>query len=287
MAKAKVLLEKAKKEGYAIGAFNTANLETLKSITQAAYNLKSPIILEASEGEVNYMGYQQLVKLARVYEEELLIPIIINLDHAPSFESCKKAVDAGFDYVHIDASKLPIEENIKITNQVVEYAHKKDVLVEGEMDHIQGSSSDHTRESGKELQNPDFFTKPELAEQYVKKTGIDVFASFIGNLHGVYAETIHLKVDILKQIKALMPNMYLSLHGGSGIYDEDVKAAIANGVVKVNVNSEMRIAFKMTLQEAINSSNEIAIYKIMDKPINEVKKVVETKIKLFGTTNKV
>ncbi len=283
--KAQELFKKAKENHFAIGAFNAANVETLKAVTGAAKKLNSPVIIEASDGEVKYIGINQLVALARAYENEHNIPIILNLDHAKTFEACKEAVDAGFDYVHIDGSKLPYEENIEITKKVVKYAHERGVMVEGEMDHIQGSSADHTKESPDKFNDPKFMTVPEKAKEFVEITEIDTFASFIGNLHGIYATELHLNLDILKKLNELLPQTYFSLHGGSGINSEDVKSAIKTGIVKVNVNSEMRMAFKSTLQQTLNSSDEIAIYKVAQPAIDAVQEVVESKILLFGSNN--
>lgn len=281
------LLIQAKNKKYALGAFNTANIEGLIAITNAAYKLKSPIILEASEGEVNYIGVKQLAALVQVYREKIGVPIILNLDHAKTFEACKEAIDAGFNYVHLDGSKLPLEENIKVTKKVVEYAHAQNpkVLVEGEMDHIQGSSADHTREDPNLYDKPEYFTKAHAAKDFVSQTKIDVFASFIGNLHGVFSKETRLKFNILEELKKELPNTFLSLHGGSGTNKEDIKKAIDMGVVKVNVNSEMRMAFKKTLQKALNETDEIAIYKITPSAIEAVQKVVEEKIMLFGSSN--
>ncbi len=281
------ILKKALNGKYALGAFNVANTETFKAITNAAYKLKSPIILEASDGEINYIGYKQIVALSQIYEEDLGIPIIVNLDHGKDFDSCKKAIEAGFDYIHIDASKFPYEEAVSITKEVVKLAHKHGLPVEGEMDHIEGSSEDHRSENASDLQNPSMYTDPDKAKDFVKRTGIDVFASFVGNLHGEFADKERIQVELLKKIRETLPNTYLSLHGGSGIDDADVQAAIQNGIVKVNVNTEMRIAFKMTLQDSLNNTNEIAVYKVTAKAIEAVQNVVETKIKLFGSENRV
>ncbi|NMB70144.1 class II fructose-bisphosphate aldolase [candidate division WWE3 bacterium] len=280
------ILKQANDEHFALGAFNCANIETLKAITQAAANLKAPVILEASDGEINYMGYEQMVSLKRIYEKQVGIPIILNLDHGKDFDSCKRAIEAGFDYVHLDGGKMEFEDNVAMATEVVKLAHEHGIPVEGEMDHIEGSSADHTTEDPKNLQNEKLFTDPDRAEEFVRRTGIDVFASFIGNLHGLYADQKHLKMDLLTKIKEKLPNTWLSLHGGSGTDSNDVVNAIKLGIVKVNVNSELRIAFKMTLQEVLNASDEIAVYKIMDKPIKEVQRVVEGKIKLFGTAGK-
>jgi fructose-bisphosphate aldolase class II len=227
-----------------------------------------------------------MVALAKIYESELNIPVIVNLDHGKDFDACKKAIEAGFDYIHIDASKLEYEEAVATTKEVVELAHKHGLPVEGEIDHIQGSSEDHRKELSAMLQDPKMYTDPQKAKDFVSRTGIDVFASFVGNLHGEFADKERIKVDLLQKIKALLPNTYLSLHGGSGIDDGDVKLAIQNGIVKVNVNSEMRIAYKMTLQETLNKTNDVAIYKITPPAIDAVQKVVEYKIKLFGSADK-
>jgi ketose-bisphosphate aldolase len=285
MNKAKKYLEKARKENFAIGAFNAANLETIKAIVSAAKKLSSPILIECSPGEIKFIGIQRAVKIVRSFEEELQIPIILNLDHGTNSEEIKKAVDAGFDYVHFDGGRLPFEEAIKTGKELADYAHKKGVLIEGEIDHIEGSSSDHTKERPNVDSN--LYTDPKKAKRFVEETGIDTFASFVGNLHGIYSENKHLNMGLLKEIQNTIHNTYLSLHGGSGIIEKDITEAIKIGIVKINVNSEMRIAFKMTLQEVLNNSDEIAVYKFMEKPIEEVTKVVESKIKLFGSSNKI
>jgi len=281
--KAKELFKKAREKGVAIGAFNVGNLETFKAITQAAENLKSPVLIEASPGEAGFIGLKQLVYLARAYEDQIQLPVILNLDHGENVETILEAIKTGFDYVHYDGSKFSYEENLENASIVVEEAHKKEVMVEGEIDHIEGSSADHSRENTKMYSKPELFTDPREAKEFVEKTGIDVFASFIGNLHGIYADIIHLNLDKLKEISTALPHTYLSLHGGSGVYDDDVRNAIKMGIVKVNVNSELRVAFKMTLQEEIGKTTEIAPYKYMKRPIEEVQKVVETKMKLFGS----
>lgn len=284
--KALEILKKAREGGYAIGAFNVSSIETLKAVTQAAQKLNSPIIIEASDGEVNYVGVKELVALVNLSRQKTGLPIILNLDHGKDFEICKKAIEAGFDYVHIDTSKLPLEENVAIAKEVVKLAHSHGVLVEGEMDHIEGSSEDHTKEDPVKYQKMGMYTDPQKAADFVARTGVDVFASFIGNLHGVYASEKHLNLELLTKIRSVLPNTFLSLHGGSDINGEEIKKAIINGVVKINVNSELRIAYKMSLQESLNSSNEVAIYKLTPPAIKAVQDVVERKIRLFGSAGK-
>lgn len=281
---AREVLQRAKNENYALGAFNVCNLETLKAVVQASQKLKSPIILEASDGEVNYIGAEILVAVINIYRKQTGLPIIINLDHGKDFESCKKAIEAGFDYVHIDGSKFPLEENIAITKEVVKLARSRGVLVEGEMDYIEGSSDDHTNEDPGKFQKAGMYSDPEKARYFVEQTGVDTFASFVGNLHGIYAKEIRLDLNLLQKIRKALPNAFLSLHGGSGINPDDIRQAIKMGVVKINVNSEMRVAFKLTLQETLNKSNDIAFYKLTPPAILEMQKVVEQKINLFGSS---
>ena len=281
------ILLKAQKEGYAIGAFNAANIETLKAITTAAKKLDSPIIIEASKGEVDYIGKIQLVDLIKDYRNELKIPIILNLDHSESFEECEEAVNAGFDYIHFDGSKLPYDENLKTAKEVVKMCHAKKILVEGEMDHIQGSSADHTKEKPDDILDKTLYTDPQKARTFVDETGIDTFAAFFGNLHGLYSTQKHLKLDVLEKIRNLLPNTFLSLHGGSGIDNKDIMMAIKIGkIVKININSEMRVAFKNALKESLDKTSEVAIYKITPTAIQKVQRIVEDKIKLFGSENK-
>ncbi len=263
--KAILYLEKAQKEKFALGAFNAANLETIKAIVGAAKKLQSPVLIESSPGEIGYLGLNQAVSLVRNFEEEFEVPLILNLDHGTDPTMISKAIEAGFDYVHFDGGKLPFEEAVKTARELAKLAHRQKIVIESEIDHIEGSSADHTKE--KPEVNSKLFTDPKKAKDFIDQTEVDVFASFVGNLHGVYSENKHLNLDLLQEIHETIPHTFLSLHGGSGIVEEDIKAAIKCGIVKINVNSEMRIAFKLTLQKILLSTNEIAVYKYMQKPI--------------------
>lgn len=292
MAKARYWFEKAQREKFAIGAFNAASIEPLKAVIMAAKNLGSPVMIEASNGEVEYFGKRELVGVLRAMEQSYGVPIILNLDHAPNLESCLEAIDLGFDYVHLDASKMPLEENTKLAKQLVEYAHTKDVLVEGEIDNINvmgASSADHRKDDVNSVRDHKYYTDPDKALSFVKATGVDTFASFIGNVHGLYSGPKNIDLDLLRMIKAKLGTTFLSLHGGSGIPDNDVSAAIGAGIVKVNVNSELRVAFHDKLKEIINreEGDEVAIYKIMPEAIDEMRKIVEGKMKLFGSVGKI
>lgn len=285
MSGAKSLLQKARREGLAVGAFNAANIETLKAIIGAAKKLKSPVIIEASHGEVEYIGGENLVDLVKNAREEVNFPIYANLDHAPTVNDALKGIRLGFDLVHYDGSSLSFEENLKNTHRVVEVAHRKGVLVEAEIDHIQGSSAPHFQQDVAEAQKGGEYTDPDQAAEFIKKTGADTLAAFIGNVHGVYRNPPQLDLDRLEKI-AQKTHCFLSLHGGSGIPDDQVKQAIMLGIVKVNVNTELRIAYRQATEKALKDSDEVAIYKIMPPVIAAVQKVVETKIRLFGSVGK-
>ncbi len=284
---AKDWLEKAKEEKFAIGAFNVGNLETFKAIVQAAANKKSPIIIESSPGETKWMEANNIVDLAKNYSEELNIPILTNLDHGESLDSCLEAIEAGYDLVHFDGSKLPYEEYLTGAKQVVEKAHAKSLLVEGEIDHITGSSEVHSGSAEGEIAKGQF-TDPEKARSFVEESGIDIFAAFFGNVHGVFAKGgENLKLEILEKLRELLPDTFFSLHGGSGIPDDQVQEAIKRGIVKININTEMRQAFRENLEAALDKNpDEVAMYKLEEPIVEAVQKIVEHKIDIFGSANK-
>lgn len=291
--KAQEWLKRAKKEKFAIGAFNAASLETLKAIVGAAKKLRSPVIIEASHSEVEFFGMRELSAMAEALEKDTAVPILLNLDHAPSLTSCQNAISSGFDLVHFDGSKLPYEKNLEIAKMVTGIAHEKGILVEGEIDNINAlgaSSSDHRSTNIETVRDEKLYTDPERAARFVKETRVDIFASFIGNVHGLYSEAKTLRLDILQKIVAALPETFLSLHGGSGIPAEQIKEAITIGIVKINVNSELRVAFREALKKTLDEEpmrDEVAIYKIMPEAISAMQRIVEEKILLFGSNGKV
>lgn len=275
MKSLKYFLQKAKKEKWAIGQFNFSTLEQLKAIVSAAEKLKSPIILGTSQGEVNFFGIEEAIVLRNLYRKKFPY-IYLNLDHGKDIDLIKKAIDLGYDCVHFDGSSLDFKENLKTTRKIVKYAHKKGCLVEGEIKSIQGSSEVH-----KKLPNEILLEDIEKAKEFVKKTEVDSLAINIGNLHGVYAKSIRLKIDHLQKIKKAIP-VFLVLHGGSGTSKKDIKEAIKNGVVKINVNTELRKAWREGLEKSLKRNKKtIKPYNILPEVISEIEKVVEEKIKLF------
>jgi ketose-bisphosphate aldolase len=277
------LFKKAQKGKYAIGAFNTSNIEITKGIIEAAQALNSPVIIETSGGEMDYIGPDLSVAQVRTLAQEANIPIALHLDHGKTLETCQEAIEAGYTSVHIDGSKLDYKENVSLTKSVVALAKKTKINVEGEIGHVPGTSERHDGEIDIEK---DFYTDPELAQEFVKETGIDVLAVSIGNIHGIYAEPPQLDLERLSDISK-KTGKYISLHGGSGIPREQIKKAISMGITKVNVNTELRLAFKAgILHEFDVNPEEVVPYKYLPAGREAVRKVVEAKIRLLGSAGK-
>lgn len=287
MKNIKHYLQKAQEEKWAIGQFNFSDFTQMKAILDAGRQLKSPIILGTSEGESNFFGLEEAVALRDVLKKKIDLPIFLNLDHGKSFEYLKEAIDAGYDMVHFDGSKLPLEENIKITKEVVKYAKKKGVTVEGEVGRIATDSSKIYPEKF-EIKEEDL-TKPEEAHRFLAETKADLLAISMGNFHGIEISGIdpNLRLDVLKAVKENVGNVFLVLHGGSGTPEDDIREAIKLGIVKININTELRLAFSGNLRRALdNNTEEIVPYKFLVDAKNSVEKVVERKINLFGSGNK-
>lgn len=281
MLSAQEILTRAKNEGYAVGAFNAGNVELVKAVVAAAQNQQAPVIIETSAREAEFFGQKNFLSIAENFRQETNLPILTNLDHGPGLEECQKAIEAGYNLIHFDGSELPYEENVKITKALVEQAHQKGILVEGEINKILGSSAPHPTEDAESIQASGSYTDPEKAADFVSQTGVDILAVFVGNLHGTYRMPPKLDLERLKMIAEKL-SCFLSLHGGSGLLEEDVKKAIQVGkIAKINVNTELRIAYRETLENVLKGSEEVAIYKIMPPVIAAVQKVVEEKIQFF------
>jgi len=280
-------MENARKGKYALGQFNITTDEQIKAIVEVAKDLKSPIIIGTSESERNFIGAKQAVLLVDSWRKETGLPIILNADHCKSFASAKEVIDAGYSSVHFDGSELSFEENVKITRSVVDYAKSKkpDIIVEGEVGYLRGGSEVHKEKI--EIKEEDL-TKPEQAKEFVEKTKVDSLALAIGTVHGIEAEAEKINLKRLKQIKKAIPETFLVLHGGSGADDKDVKKAIKLGIVKININTELRVAYSEGLKKEIKEHpEEVKPYKILTPAVEEMKKVVAEKIKLFGSAGKI
>jgi len=280
--------KKAQKEKWAIGQFNISNLETLRAIVKAAQNLKSPVIIGTSEGESKFMGPGEAVALVASFRKQYGLPIFLNLDHGKNFDYIKEVIDLGYDAVHFDGSELNLEENIKMSRKVVEYSHKKKVFIEGEVGIIAGASE--ILKNIPEIKEENF-TKPEEALKFVKEAKVDSLAINVGTLHGmgILKKDPSINLDRLKEIKEkLAGKAFLVLHGGSGTQEEDIRKAIELGIVKININTELRAAFTDTLEKSMKENpEEITPYKYFPEVIDAVQKIVEDKIKLFGSDNKI
>lgn len=281
--------QKAREENFAIGAFNVDNLEIFKAICMAGEKKKSPVMLEFSPGEVGYFGLRNIADLVKNARMEYKIPILLNLDHAKTPEDCRAAIETGaFDDVHFDGSELSFEENVMDIEEVIEVAHAAGLLVEGEIDRLPGSSEVHSDDIDLELLKKSY-TDPEEAAKFVAKTGVDIFASVFGNVHGTFPTQPDLDLELLKNIKEALPNTFLSMHGGSGIPGDQVREAIGVGkIVKINVNTELRQAFKDALgQELGENPDQWAYYKLTPDIVEAVMAVVEGKIEVFGSGGKI
>lgn len=276
----------AEKRKVAIGHFNIANLEGLHGIFNAAKELDLPIIIGTSEGERDFVGVHEAVALVKSLREKYNYPIFLNADHTYSFERVKEAIDAGYDAVIFDGSKVTHEENIEITKRCVEYARAsgRDVLVEAELGNI-GQSSKVLDEIPEGVATDErFLTSPEEAAKFVKQTGVDLLAPAVGNMHGMLKGGKNPKIDTerIKEIreKAGVP---LVLHGGSGISDEDFVAGIKAGIGIVHINTEIRVAYKEGLEKSLKENpDEIAPYRLLQPALEAVEESVKKRLKLFN-----
>ncbi len=294
---AKDWFTKAKKEGWAVGAFNIDTLDIFKAVMMAAVAKKSPVMVEFSPGEVKYFGMKNVVDMVVNARKEYKIPILLNLDHGRPVELVEEAIKLGgpstssgsssFDDVHFDGSDLDFKENIEVTKQLVDKAHKKGLLVEGEFDKVSGSSEKHEENIDLE-QLKNSYTKVENASKFITETGVDILAAIFGNIHGTFPIQPDLDIDLLRRVAQAVPDTFLSLHGGSGIPADQVKAAIAEGIVKVNVNTELRVAYRDALVEELGENpKEYKIYDLSPDVIMAVASVVENKIDVFGSAGKI
>ena len=249
---ARTLYARTLTEQFALGAFNMDNQETLIAIARAAATKQAPVLVEVSSDEVQMLGLHNVRGLVDTYRQEYGIEMYLNLDHAPSVEAAQAGIDAGFEFIHIDFSQAKRnateEEIIAATKAVVAYAKRTGALVESEPHYFGGSSNVHPEAIDYEAIKQTF-TTPEGARRFIAATGIDTFAVAIGNLHGLYPVPKQLDLALLERIRAAVPG-YLSLHGGSGTPEAQFRGAVARGISKVNINSELRQAYRTTLERS-------------------------------------
>lgn len=299
----KEILKNAQSAAYAVGAFNIQNLESLLAVVEAAVEERSPVIVAVTPGAIKYGGLNYLARLVKTAAETLPVPMSLHLDHGEDVETVKKCLDAGFTSVMIDGSHLPIEENIALTKRVVDLAHQRGISVEGELGRLAGVEEKTVEEREAVL------TDPREAEEFVRRTDVDALAVSIGTSHGAYKFKGEPQLDFerLKQIRKKV-GVPLVLHGASsvpqwiidkatrygaelagakGIPEEHIRKAISLGITKINIDTDLRLAFTATVREVLtNSPGEFDPRKILGPAKEAMREVVRAKMRLFGSSGK-
>jgi len=279
-------LEEAQKNGVAIGHFNVADLVLLKAVFAAAQELKVAVVVGVSEGEREFIGTRQIAVLVRSLREEFDVPIFLNADHTHSLEKAIDAAKAGFDSIVFDLSALPFNQNARQTKEGVETLKKINpaILIEGEIGDIGTGSEIHE----KVLDVSKGLTSASEAKRFVEATGIDILAPAVGNMHGMVKSMVEgetkkrLDIERIAQIKAAA-RIPLTLHGGSGTDDDDLRKAIAAGINIIHINTELRVAWRRGLEEGLaKQPREVVPYKILPFAVESVKKVASSRLNLFN-----
>jgi fructose-bisphosphate aldolase class II len=285
--RARELMRRSRREHFAVGAFNVDNQETLLAIVRAAKAKEAPVLVEVSNDEVSMIGLANIRSLVDNYRAEYGVEIYINLDHSPSVKAAKAGIDAGFEFIHIDYSQANRDategEIIAATQEVVAYAKQTTgALIESEPHYFGGSSNVHTEAIDYDEIRKTFST-PEGAAAFVAESGIDTYAAAIGNLHGRYPVPKQLDLELLQRIRDAV-DCNISLHGGSGTPGHYFREAARIGVSKINVNSDLRYAYRTTLEAQLKANpDQYAIVKVIRPVIDAVQNVVEERIDLFGS----
>jgi fructose-bisphosphate aldolase class II len=274
----KEILEKAQQGNYALGAFNPCNLETTIGIVRGAVAKQKPVIIQVSEGTIDYAGLKPITHIVKTIakNEAVDVPVALHLDHGRSFHSIAECIKAGFSSIMIDASDLPFDENIALTKQAVDYAHQHGVLAQGELGEV-------VRDVAKI--NEATLTDPAQAEEFVKATGVDTLAVSIGNIHGIIKMRKGVPKLDLERLKSIHEKVKipLVLHGASGLGAAEIKKAIGLGIRIINIHTEVNLAFTETLRWALTKSpEEVDPRKYLSQAIEAVQKMVEEKLEMFS-----
>lgn len=280
------VLKAAEAGKYAVGAFGVQNLETVQAVIEAAVAERSPAILIISSGAIKYAGLQTISAIVKTLAEAAPVPIVAHLDHGESFELATQCVHAGFKSVMVDGSHHPYEQNVAMTRKVVEMAHAVGATVEGEIGKIGGVEENIVVDEAEAT-----MTDPDEAAQFVNETGIDAVAVAIGNAHGLYKGEPKLDIPrmatIYQKVKAVDPNCALVLHGGSGTPDQMIREAIAVGVSKINIGTELKLAFVQGVRDTLATKPDVDDPRHLIKPARDaVKAVTIEKMRLFGSSGR-
>lgn len=278
----KEIVKEAERGHYAVGAFNIHNLESVLGVAQAAMRANSPAIIQVSEGAIKYMGLKPITHIVATVAKNVAtrVPIALHLDHGKSFDAVFECIKAGFSSVHIDASDMPLDENINLTKSVVEIAHGKNVWVQGEVGAILGG---HGQVKGI-LENIPVAKVAEVI-QFVKETGVDTIAAAIGTAHGVF-ENEDIRIDLLREIKQKTKIPFV-LHGGSGVNEDKIRNAVKYGVNIINIGTEIKLAFTDTLKKiCADNPDETDPRNLLYPTIKAVEDVVYHQMCLFGSADR-
>lgn len=277
----KQILQHAHEKGYAVGAFNVNNMEQVQAIIEAAEAMNSPVIIQASQGGLKYAGVEYIAEMTKAAAQKASVPVALHLDHGTDFKQIMLCIRHGFTSVMVDASKHPLEKNMEITKHIVETAHAVGVSVEAELGKIGGTEDDITVD-----EKDATYTDPDEAERFVKETGVDCLAIAIGTAHGPYKGEPKLDFDRIKVIKEKL-NIPLVLHGSSGVPQVSIKKAISLGMNKINIDTDIRMAFHKAVKEFIyNNPNEYDPRMILAPSKLAMKQVIAEKMQMFDSVGR-
>lgn len=283
----KEILSQAQKEGWAVPHFNVSDIAMLKGLAEAAAEARAPVMIGTSEGESDFLGLQTAVALVKALRQELNLPVFLNADHCHSRERAKAAINAGYDSVHIDLSKLPLEENIAGTKEVAAYARAKNakISVEGEVGYLVTDSSQVYKKAIAVPQES--LAKVEEAVRFAEETGVDRLAPAVGTLHGIAANAPNIDVERVRSIGKAIRNTILVLHGASGAPDEQIKKAISAGIANVHFSTDIRLAYTAALRQFLaEHPEETTPYKLLAPAVAAVKAKAMEKIRLLGAVGR-
>jgi fructose-bisphosphate aldolase class II len=282
----KEILIDAQKNHYAVGAFNANNMEIVQAIIETAEEERAPVIVQASQGAIEYAGLEMIVSMVKGLAERTFIPVVLHLDHGTDYFQNIRCLRAGFTSLMFDGSKLPFEENVALTKKVVEMAHVCDIPVEAEIGQI--GKMDTSEEPGVAREKiKEFMADPEEAERFVKLTNIDSLAAAVGTIHGCREPIAKLDIPRIEKIRDLT-RIPLVLHGASGANDEEVKKGIAAGICKINIDTRIRMAFTKAIKEYLSKNpDEIDPRKVLAPAKKAAKEVIRDRIRVLGCNNRV
>lgn len=270
---------------YAIGAFNVSNMEFAQAVIWAAEAKKSPVIVQTSEGAIEYASLPLIVQIVKQLAETVTVPVVLHLDHGQNIELIKACIDAGFTSVMIDMSKKSLAENISHTRDVVSYAHDRGVWVEAELGAILGTEG--AIELAGERTPDDLLTNPKDAKQFVTETGVDSLAVSVGTIHGAFSGQEYIRFETLQEIESILPTTPLVVHGASGIAPKHLQEVALSHVCKINIDTELRIAFDQAVRAYTKETHaKLDPREMLGAARDAVQKVVEEKMVLFGSAGK-